>query len=370
MRLRISMFIATIQAILLLAHLAVYETWITLTGMPAGGQALAGFRLIMALLSVSFVAASLLAHRYFNWPVKVFYRFASVWLGTLNFLFIATCGSWIAYPLVLLADIPNGGRLVAETLFGLAVIASLYGVVNAATIRVRRVTVKLPGLPASWRGRVAALITDMHLGHIKGSRFVMRLVNLLRQLKADVVFISGDLFDGTKVDAHRLVSPWKQLSPKFGSYFVTGNHEEFSDPSHYLKAVEASGIQVLHNEKVNLDGLQVVGVPYSQAANSKRFESILENSGLERDRASVLLTHVPHALPIVEKQGISLQLSGHTHGGQMFPFTWFTERIFGEYTYGLKKFGELLVYTSSGAGTWGPPMRVCTEPEIVLIAFE
>ena len=363
------MFVATVQATLLLAHLAIYETWVTLTGMPTG-RALIAFRVAISLLSLSFVPATLLAHRYFNGPVKLFYRFASVWLGTLNFLFIAACASWIVYPLVLLAHIPDGGRIIAEAFFSLAIIASLYGMVNAATIRIRRVTVRLPGLPASWRGRVAALVTDMHLGHIKGSRFVVRLVNMLRQLKADVVFISGDLFDGTKVDAHRLVSPWKQLSPKFGSYFVTGNHEEFSDPGKYLKAVQDSGIRVLHNEKVNLDGLQVMGVPYGQAANTQRFESILENSGLDRERASVLLTHVPHALPIVEKQGISLQLSGHTHGGQMFPFTWFTERIFGEYTYGLKKFGEMFVYTSSGAGTWGPPMRVCTEPEIVLIAFE
>lgn len=370
MKTRISMFVATIQAILFLAHLAIYETWVTLTGTPTG-RLLIVFRVVLALLSVSFVAATLLAHRYFNGPVKLFYRLASVWLGTLNFLFVAACLCWIAYPVALLAHFPaNSGPLIAETFFGLAILASLYGVVNAATIRIRRITVKLPGLPASWRGRVAALVTDTHLGHIKGYRFVGRLVNMLRQLKADVVFISGDLFDGTKVDAHRLVAPWKQLSPKFGSYFVTGNHEEFSDPRKYLDAVENSGIHVLHNEKVNLDGLQVFGVPYGQASDAQRFQTILENAGLDRDRASVLLTHVPHALPMVEKQGISLQLSGHTHGGQMFPFTWFTSRIFGEYTYGLKKFGELFVYTSSGAGTWGPPMRVCTQPEIVLIAFE
>ena len=84
----------------------------------------------------------------------------------------------------------------------------------------------------------------------------------------------------------------------------------------------------------------------------------------------MLLTHAPHSLSIVAKQGIKLQLSGHTHGGQIFPFTWFTSRIFGEFTYGLQRFGELLVYTSSGAGTWGPPMRVGTHPEIVLIHFE
>jgi predicted MPP superfamily phosphohydrolase len=369
LRARVVRFVVIVEAILLLAHLFVYETWIAFWGGPTG-RALIVVRVTLALLSVSFVAATLLAHRYFNAPVRAFYRLASVWLGALNFLFLAASLCWITYSVVWLVRLPVSRHTLALSWFGLAILASLYGIANAASVRIRRVSVKLPGLPASWRGRVAALVTDTHLGHIKGRRFVARLVNMLRQLKADVVFISGDMFDGTKVDPQRLVAPWKQLSPQFGSYFVTGNHEEFSDPTKYLEAIEGSGIHVLHNEKVNLDGLQVVGVPYSQAANALQFQSILEGAELDRDRASVLLTHVPHALPMVEQQGISLQLSGHTHGGQMFPFTWFTSRIFGEYTYGLKKFGELFVYTSSGAGTWGPPMRVCTQPEIVLISFE
>ena len=369
MKRRIAIFVAIVQSILLLGHLLVYETWTKLWGAPPGAR-LTALRIAVSVLAVSFVPATLLAHRYFNGPVKAFYRVASIWLGTFNFLFIAACLCWIVYPVARLTGLPVSGHAIAGTFFGLAIVASLYGILNAADIRVKRVTVKLPGLPASWRGRVAALVTDTHLGHIKGYRFLARLVGMLRQLRADVVFISGDLFDGTKVDARRLVSPWKQLRPKFGSYFVTGNHEEFSDPRKYLEAIEGSGIRVLRNEKVNLDGLQVVGVPYSEAGNAKHFEAILENAELDRERASVLLTHVPQGLPIVEKQGISLQLSGHTHGGQMFPFTWFTWRIFGDYTYGLKKFGELLVYTSSGAGTWGPPMRVCTQPEIVLISFE
>jgi uncharacterized protein len=366
---RIAMSVAIIQSILLLGHWFVYETWITLWGTP-GGMRLTFLRAVVALLAVSFVPAALLTHRYFNGPVKLFYNLASIWLGTFNFLFGAACLSWVAYFVVRLAGLPVSLHEIAGTFFGLAILASLYGIANATAIRVKRVTVKLPGLPASWRGRAAALVTDTHLGHIMGSRFLTRLVGMLRQLKADVVFISGDLFDGTKVDAARLVAPWKQLSPRFGSYFVTGNHEEFSDPSKYLQAIEDSGIHVLHNEKVNLDGLQVVGVPFSEAGDAKHFQSILERADLDRDRASVLLAHVPQGLGVAEKQGISLQLSGHTHGGQMFPFTWFTSRIFGDYTYGLRRFGELMVYTSSGAGTWGPPMRVCTQPEIVLISFE
>jgi uncharacterized protein len=358
-----------VQAILLLGHWFVYETWVTLWGTPQGARLMA-LRIAVAVVAVSFVPATLLAHRYFNGPVRLLYRLASLWLGIFNFLFIAALASWIGYGVVRLTGLPFTAHVVAGTFFGLALLASLYGIVNAADIRVRRVTVKLPGLPASWKGRVAALVTDTHLGHIKGYRFLTRLVGMLRQLKADVVFISGDLFDGTQVDARRVVSPWKQLRPKFGSYFVTGNHEEFSDPRKYLEAIEGSGVRVLRSEKVNLDGLQVVGMQYHDTTDAQHFEKVLKSTNVDRERASVLLTHVPLGLPIAEKQGISLQLSGHTHGGQIFPFTWFTSRIFGDYTYGLKKFGELFVYTSSGAGTWGPPMRVCTQPEIVLICFE
>jgi predicted MPP superfamily phosphohydrolase len=151
---------------------------------------------------------------------------------------------------------------------------------------------------------------------------------------------------------------------------VTGNHEEFSDSTKYLEAVTRSGIRVLNNEKVTVDGLQIVGVQDRDQANADRFRTILQRADLDRNRASILLAHVPHRLAIAEKEGVSLQLSGHTHGGQIFPFTWFTRRVFREFTYGLKRFGELLVYTSSGAGTWGPPMRVGTRPEILLIEFE
>ncbi len=369
MRRRIVRFVAMVQAILLLGHWFVYETWVTLWGAPQGTR-LGALRIVTAVLAVSFVPATLLAHRYFNGPVRLLYRLASIWLGAFNFLFIAALASWLGYGVVWATHLPVTAHMVVGACFGLAILASLYGIVNAADIRVRRVTVKLPGLPASWKGRVAALVTDTHLGHVKGYRFLTRLVGMLRQLKADVVFISGDMFDGTKVDAGQLVSPWKQLRPKFGSYFVTGNHEEFSDPRKYLEAVEGSGMRVLRSEKVNLDGLQVVGMQYHDTTDAQHFEKVLKSTNVDPERASVLLTHVPHGLPIAEKQGISLQLSGHTHGGQIFPFTWLTSRIFGDYTYGLKKFGELFVYTSSGVGTWGPPMRVCTQPEIVLICFE
>lgn len=368
MRTRIAIFIAVVQSILLLAHYFVYTTWTTFRAEP-DPPGTTGLQVVTVVLAVSFVAASLLAFRYFNVVVRLFYRIAAAWLGTVNFLFLAACLCWLIYLVAPLVGVRLQRSLLASAVFVLALVASLYGVLNARWIRLKRIKVVLPNLPPSWRGRVAALLSDVHLGHVNALGFMGRIVARLTRLKPDVVFLTGDLYDGTKVDAGLLVSPWKHLSPPYGTYFVTGNHEEFSDPARYLDAVRDSGVHVLRNEKVMVDGLQIVGVDYHDSAHAERFRAVLESAAIEPGRASILLSHSPHALSIPEKAGISLQLSGHTHGGQVFPFTWFTRRIFGPYIYGLQRFGRMLVYTTTGAGTWGPPMRVGADPEIVLIEF-
>ena len=197
-----------------------------------------------------------------------------------------------------------------------------------------------------------------------------RIIALLSRLQPDVVFIGGDLYDGTAADLDRLAQPWASFSPPWGTYFVAGNHDGFTGHARHVAAVSNSGVRVLNNEKITVDGLQIVGVHYRDTVDAQRYRSILRQADVDRDRASILLSHAPIGLPIAEEEGISLQLSGHTHGGQIFPFTWIVSRVWGQFTYGLKRLGNLLVYTSSGAGTWGPPMRVGARPEIVLIEFE
>lgn len=360
--------ILLILTILFLAHWFVFQTWLMFreAGSPASG---AGAVLGVALLSASFVVATVLAHRYANAAVRLFYQAMSVWLGVLNFLVLAACGCWLIFLVVRLAGWPLGRPGIAAAMYALALVASLYGVINASLVRVKRIRVRLPDLPGSWRGRFAALVSDVHLGHVKGDGFSRRIVALLQDLKPDVLFITGDFYDGSMVDQDALALPWKELAPPLGAYFVSGNHEEYTGPAKFLEAIARSGIRVLNNEKVSVDGLQIVGVHYRALANPARFREVLGEARIDRSRASILLAHAPHGLAIAEAGGVSLQLSGHTHGGQIFPFTWFTSRIFGEYTYGLRRFGELLVYTSSGAGTWGPPMRVGTAPEVAVIEF-
>jgi predicted MPP superfamily phosphohydrolase len=371
-RSRIVTFVIIMQLMMFLGHWFVYETWVRLCEMPQGDDSnrLLALQITTAVLSVSFVTASLLAFRYAHIFVRWYYTCAAVWLGTLNYLFFAACAAWIVAGASTLAGLHGQRRHIAIALFGLALLTSLYGVVNAAWTRVTRITIRIANLPAAWHGRVAALVSDLHLGHVRNYSFVKRIVRMLAGLRPEIVFIDGDLYDGTKADIDRLAQPWSQLRPPLGIYFTTGNHEEFFDRTKYIDAVTRAGIRVLNNEKIIVDGLQIVGMHYRESANPQLFRSILRQAALDPRRASVLLTHAPDRPAIAEEEGVSLQLSGHTHGGQFLPYTWIASRAYGRFVHGLNRLGKMLVFTTWGAGTWGPPLRIATQPEIVLLRFE
>lgn len=369
MRARIPIFVAVVQSILILTHLVLYETWTFFWG-AMDPSALFSLQVAMAILSVSFVAASLLAFRYSHFLVRIFYTLSAIWLGLVNFFFLAACTCWVVFIASLLLGAHLQRRPLVVALFGLALVIGICGAVNASWIRTKRITVKLPNLPESWRGRTAALLSDLHLGHVRNSGFVRRIVRMLTRLHPDAVFLTGDLFDGSAVNLDRLTQPWAGFSAPLGSYFVTGNHEQFSSPTKYLEAVKQSGFRILNNEKITVDGLQIVGVHYRETVNVERFRSILKQAALDRGVASILLVHTPDRMAVAEEEGISLQVCGHTHRGQFFPWTLAVLRIYGAFAYGLNRFRSLAVYTSCGAGTWGPPYRVGTTPEVVLIRFE
>jgi uncharacterized protein len=371
MRKRVVVFLTMVESILLFGHFFVYETWRAFQPpAPSSSHGILALAFAFAVLSFTFLTASLLARLYSNALVRAYYTIAAVWLGFLSFAFLASLGAWFVRGFSALFHLGWQPQQIAFAMFGLAAGATIYGLLNSAHMRVRNVSVKLPNLPATWHGRVAAFVSDTHLGHVRGYHFANRLVALLSRFAPDIILIGGDMYDGTAGDARRLASPLEKLAPPLGTYFVAGNHEEFGDPAKYLEAVRGSGVHVLNNEKVVIDGLQLVGVHHRDSVQPERFRTILRNADLDPDTASILLTHSPNQLPIAAEEKIGLQLSGHTHAGQFFPFTWFTSRIYGPFVYGLKRLGDLLVYTSCGAGTWGPPMRVGTSPEIVLINFE
>jgi hypothetical protein len=232
------------------------------------------------------------------------------------------------------------------------------------------VNVHVEGLPALWKGKTAVWVSDTHLGQVRNLGFARSIASLVESLNPDIVLLGGDLFDGVAAEPDLLLEPFSRLSPRYGTFFVAGNHEEFSESRLFVDAVRRSGIRVLQNEKVEIDGLQIVGVAYRDTRREDSFRTVLENISVDRKRPTILLRHAPFHLNVAEEHGISLQLSGHTHHGQVFLFRFITQQVYQGYDYGLKRHGHLIVYTSSGTGTWGPPMRLDTKPEIVAFTFE
>lgn len=369
MRNRILILIAIAQSILFLGHWFLFETS-RFFFFPLSSPWLSPLAATLAVLSLTFVGASLLAMRTAAVPARIFYTVAAVWAGLLNFLVLAGILCWAALGFSRALGLPFPARATAAFLFSLAVVVAAYGINNAATPRVKRIAIRMEDLPESWRGRQVVLVSDLHLGHVRGEGFARRVAAQIALQKPAAVLVAGDLYDGTTADLDRLAAPLGRIPAPLGCYFIAGNHEEFRDHQPYLDALVRAGIHVLDNEKVVINGLEIVGVHYRDTTHPDRYRATLRGAAPSPQLASLLLTHAPNHLSIPAEEGFSLVLCGHTHGGQLFPFRWLPRRVYGRYVYGLNPFGKMQIYTSSGAGTWGPPLRVGTTPEIVVIRLE
>ena len=367
-RMRFIVFVSIVQSILFLGHWFLYRTVVRFLGVISPTK-LMTLKVGLGLLSVSLVLTSFLAFRYSNLSVRCLYMVAASWLGIFYLFVLGSVLCWFFYGLASLFHFSLDKRILMEVLIGIALIVSLYGFINSGVIRVTRISLQLPHLPDQWKGKTAVWVSDTHLGQVRNYRFAQRVANLIQNLHPDIVFVGGDLYDGVTVDLDRVIQPFSKISAPHGIYFITGNHEEFYDNTKYLQAIRRAGIRVLYNEMVDLDGLQIIGVDYRDSTREEQFKANLEKMGIDRNKPSILLKHTPLHLHVAKDQKISLQLSGHSHQGQVFLFRYITSWVYRGYDYGLRWFGDLIVYTSSGAGTWGPPMRIDTKPEIVVITF-
>jgi predicted MPP superfamily phosphohydrolase len=365
---RFPIFISIVQLILFLGHWFLYRTFVRFFGVVSSTK-LFTLRIALALLSVSLVTTSLLARRYSNLLVRGLYTVAASWLGVLYLFILASILCWVFYGLARLFHTPLNEKRLVGVLMGIALVASVYGFINSGMIRITRINLPLPNCPGPWKGKTAVWVSDTHLGPVRNYGFAQDVAAKVNNLNPDILFIGGDLYDVQAVDLGRMIEPFSRISPPFGTYFVTGNHEEFGDNTPFLEAIRQAGIRVLYNEKIDVDGLQIIGVDYRDSRKEDQFRTILEKMDIDHRKPSILLKHTPFHLQVARERGISVQLSGHTHHGQVFLFRFITAKVYQGYDYGLKWFGNLLVYTSSGAGTWGPPMRIDTKPEIVLINF-
>lgn len=366
---QIIIFALVLQTVLLLAHWFLYRTIIKFLSIGNPSIILA-LKIGLVILAISLVVTSIISFAYNTFLTRLTYTVSAVWLGLFYYLIIATFLVWLGYGLSNYFSFSLDTALLAKTLFGLAMLVGIFGIFNAGIIRVTKISVALPNLPPAWQGKTAVWVGDMHLGQIRNIGFAQKIAALVQNQQPDIVFIGGDLYDGVVADLNKLAEPFGAIKTSDGIYFITGNHEEFSDPMPYLNAIKKAGIHILLNEKIDVAGLQIIGVDDRDSLNKEKFPKIMESLNIDKSKPSILLKHTPLLLGPAENAGISFQISGHTHLGQIFPNSIITHFVYSGFDYGLKKMGDMFVFTSSGAGTWGPPMRIGAAPEIVVIKFQ
>jgi predicted MPP superfamily phosphohydrolase len=253
----------------------------------------------------------------------------------------------------------------------LAVLFAAYGVWSATHPRVARVTVHMRDLPPEWRGKTIAQISDLHLGFSVGRSFAERVVEMVNAERPAAVVITGDLFDGDDAGLDGLADTLNGLNPPMGTYFITGNHETYVGVTRVEEALRRTKVRVLNDEMATPGGLQIIGISYPHGGEYKDLGAAIRNvRGFDPARASVLLYHSPVRIPEIKATGVRLQLSGHTHRGQLFPLQFITRRVYGKYDHGLNVEGDFAIYTSVGTGTWGPRMRTSARAEIAIIRLE
>jgi predicted MPP superfamily phosphohydrolase len=240
---------------------------------------------------------------------------------------------------------------------------------------VKEVNVRLKRLPRQSHGTTIVQLTDLHIGPTIGRAFVEDIVRRTNALAPDLVAITGDLVDGSVANLADAVAPLAELRARHGVFFVTGNHEFFSGPRAWLAALERLGIRVLGNERVAIGegpgGFDLAGVHDHGAGRSDpalRCDPERALRGCDPTREVVLLAHQPRTIHAAARLGVGLQLSGHTHGGQLWPFGALV-RLAQPYVAGLHRHGDTQIYVSPGTGYWGPPMRLGTRAEITRITL-
>ncbi len=357
------------QAVVFFGNWIVFSTVVNIFGIH-GYLNLEFLAFTFLALWAGFVFSWLLVMRRSSPRRTAIFWSLAIWMGTGWVLIMASVVYWLVKIVSLLFGFMWPVADIGKFLLLLALFVSAWGVWNSYRVKVKTYKVSLADLPKNWHGKKIVMLADVHLGNIRGLNFSKKIAALANRQQPDIVLIPGDFFDGTPAAYQHLAQPFSAVKSRYGVFFANGNHEEFSHHPAYFQALAKAGIKVLHNEFVEIEGLQIAGVTYHATQGKKRLAKVLAKIPYDRAKPTILMKHVPTGMKAAESDGVGLMLSGHTHRAQLFPFNFLTGIIFHGYDYGLKPFGKMQVITTSGAGTWGPPQRIGTNSEIVVIILQ
>ncbi len=343
-----------ILAILGAAH--VYIWWQLVAALPSPWR-YAG-AIVMALLAPALPAASMLARRMSRARARPYLLVGYLWFGLATYLLLGAAVGQVASALGM------DPRIAAAIGAGGALATVVHGLVHVARgPRVRRVEVPLVGLPVA--SYTVVQLTDVHIGPLLGRAFAERVVAQVNALAPDLIVITGDFVDGRLAELRSEIEPFRGLRARDGVFSVTGNHEYYWNVEPWLEHIRSLGISVLRNEHVTIAGTLVLAGTDDVSAEEDVARAV---AGRDPALPLVLLAHHPRTISRAVAAGVDLQLSGHTHGGQLLPLGWLS-RLFDPQISGLARFRATWLYVSEGTGYWGPPMRVGTTQEITALTL-
>jgi predicted MPP superfamily phosphohydrolase len=384
---RFAIFFGMVTLVLGALHYYLWARLVRDTQMPQPWAAAALATLISLAAGVPLMRFVVRGHptatRILSWPLYI-------WLGATLLLFVPLVGADLVRLFVRIwtrlasggGPVDLGRRTLVARVVGGAVVATA-GALTAVAVRsalgpvaIRRVPVTLSRLPREMDGLTLVQLTDIHVGPTIGRAFIDEIVKRTNALNPDVIAITGDLVDGSVADLAYAVAPIGDLKARYGVYFVTGNHEYFSGAPPWIAELTRLGVRCLRNERVVIgpDGasFDLVGVDDRSAARfgEDGHGEDLEKAFAGRDpsREVVLMAHQPKSIFDAARFGVGLQISGHTHGGQVWPFSLLV-RLQQPFVAGLHRHKGAQIYVSRGTGYWGPPMRLGAPAEITQLVL-
>lgn len=347
----IAIFIGVAWGIMFLVHLVAFVPVVRVFHISVPY-----WQVILAVISFSYFLATIGVRTTTNQLTDIFYFIASSWLGIVFLLF----SMMLLYELVHLAT-GFDSRLVLSILLLIVVGLSIYALFAGRSLVTREYIVPLANLT---RPLTMVHLSDIHVGTVHQAKYLERVVTASNAAQPDLVLVTGDLFDGSAPINEGILKPLNELTSP--SYFSNGNHEEYEGLTKVKDTLANLDMQLLDNKMAEWNNLQIVGVNDRQSLRNTSLSEVLNSLPLDKNRPTILMYHSPSDWEVAREHGVDLMLSGHTHNGQIFPFTLLVRLAF-KYINGLYQEDKNYLHVSPGTGTWGPPMRLGSRNQVTIL---
>lgn len=297
-----------------------------------------------------------------------FYSLSVFWAPLLIYLILGCCVLWMVLGIGYVFHI---NFTMPYVLIGIAIsilLGIFWGIYRACTPQTTHYQINAPILIPLWKNKKIVMFSDSHLGMVRNQTFAKKIVHIINKERPDMVIIAGDLIDGPVIPYKTTLAPLRDINAPLGTFYTAGNHDEYNTQQKEYYEALTQYVTVLNDARIEINGTQLIGLAFAHETLTETADKLIK-TGYQINQPSIVILHDPKNTQALVANNVALVLSGHTHGGQFFPFTLIVHALYKKLAKGLHYFNNTAAITSVGIGTAGPLFRLGTRPEIVVITF-